>query len=780
MDHQQEDEADDQQLCDDGSILISACQSAVTHFFGHDVPEQPTQFDNDNGGGEVMGSPSEDDRSSPSKQQQLSSAATSITLPSSSSNNSLFNNSNLLLYSRARSMSPSLSTDTPLLLTCDPTILQNSNYYYESYISGGGGSEESDYWTTSGYFETSDFTAQTWLNVLQETETIRYCGAGAAILTAVIIIHPLALIGAAATAAVGASAAWAVGQFHDLDTGYQIWNHEDFGMLFWEEQTVAVMDDSLDGVDTNTNITNNHTAAATAATTTAAIATLGSQQIIQQNEEGLRRAFLLEQEKMMQRNNALFKEEEAEESENDVQQHDDRDMITMPQHQQRQQQQRQRQTNVEKKLQSISLDETNRLIRVNSAPVKETSLSSQPRIKSSPGRSSKQQPQHLLPPRQQNKATQHPTTLPPSILSTQQSLDRHYPPLEIRVVNQVQFHGLNTCEFFQVFFSDDAPYSMKEFQQKRGDVDIVYGSWNDVTDIQNMSSFQSGLLPLPPNSTRERTLTFNTLTKSYFGPAYAKATKIQRATQLSKHLLVIENQTQLSEVPFSDRFKVLERWVVEAVKNRNDGNGGRGGGGLYTCKLTVHAEVIMISHCRFEPQIRKKAAETFTDLTTGWCKLATKALEATKEQKRKRLRNEEQHLFNDGTDTVVDDTSARRQIRSKKSRGATTESELFAKHQKKFQELDDLISHGDGGIEVMHSTKAGAHSAFAEVLESPSSSSTSASGLLKLRDGTVVKVARRRGGRGTSPFSRTPRKTNRRSLLRKLSSRVVSFSKQAR
>ena len=98
---------------------------------------------------------------------------------------------------------------------------------------------------------------------------------------------------------------------------------------------------------------------------------------------------------------------------------------------------------------------------------------------------------------------------------------------------------------------------MKDFQQKRGDVDIVYGSWNDVTDIQNLSSFQSGLLPLPPNSTRERTLTFNTLTKSYFGPAYAKATKIQRATQLSKHLLVIENQTQLSEVPFSDRFKVL-------------------------------------------------------------------------------------------------------------------------------------------------------------------------------------------------------------------------------
>ena len=550
-------------------------------------------------------------------------------------------------------------------------------------------------------------------------------------------MHPLILMGAA-TAAVGASAAWAVGRFHDLDTGYQIWNHEDFGMLFWEEET-ALIDDYY-GMDDNNDDSDNNEAKT-------AIATWGSQQIIQQNEEGLRREYLLEQEQVNQQRKALL--EEAKESEFDIKAGDG-DGIPLQQEQQQQKQQ----INVEKKIQSISLDETNRLIRVNSAPVKE--FSSSPDIKS---RSSRQQPQHILPPRLQNKATQHPTTLPPSILSTQQSLDRHYPPLEIRVVNQVEFHGLNTCEFFQVFFSDDAPYSMKDFQQKRGDVDVVYGLWKDVDDIQNLSSFQPGLLPLPPDSTRERTLTFNTLTKSYFGPAYAKATKIQRATQLSKHLLVIENQTQLSEVPFSDRFKVLERWVIEAVKsNKNDDSGGGGGGGgLYTCKLTVYAEVIMISQCKFEPQIKKKASDAFTDLTKGWCKLATKALEATKEQKRKRTRHEQPQ-----DQQVFDDEDKR--IRLAKTRGGATESELFAKHQKKFQELDDLVSHGDG-IEVMHSIKAGAQSAFAEVLEPPSS--TSASGLLKLRDGTVVEVARTRR-RGTAPFSKMPRTM---SLLRRFNSR---------
>ena len=491
---------------------------------------------------------------------------------------------------------------------------------------------------------------------------------------------------------------------------------------------------------TDDDSANNNTNAAAASP---AIATVGSQQIIQQNEEELRQAFLLEQQEIQRK---------ASEGDNDINRNDG-EMIAP---QQQQQHQHNDVSNVEKKLQSISLQETNRLIRVSTAPVKELSTLPPP-LKSSPCRSSKQ-PHDVL----QNKATQHPTTLPPSILSTQQSLDRHYPPLQNRVVNQVKFQGLNTREFFQVFFSDDAPYSMKTFQQKRGDVDIHYSNWNDIADnnIPHLTSFKPGLLPLPFNSTQERTLTFNTLTKSYFGPAYAKATKIQRATQLSKHLLVIENETQLSDVPFSDRFKILERWIIEAVKSNNHG--------LYTCNLTVDAEVVMISPCKFEQQIRKKAIETFTDLTKGWCKLATKALEATKEQKRKRMRNEQLDVVEGSGDNVM----MMERMRMKKSRVAD-ESELFARHQKKFQELDDLISHDDVGIEVMHSLKAGAHSAFAKVLEPSSSSSTA--GLLKLKDGTVVEVARRSRSRDGGKTRRMHR-----TLLRKLSSRVPSFSKQSR
>jgi hypothetical protein len=196
-------------------------------------------------------------------------------------------------------------------------------------------------------------------------------------------------------------------------------------------------------------------------------------------------------------------------------------------------------------------------------------------------------------------------------------------------------------------------------------------------------SFSSLPEPLPPNSTRQRTLQFNTLTKSYFGPAYAKSTKIQRATLLSEdRLLVIENVTHLSDIPYADRFRVLERWVLEVeegggecakdaavgiirggydddasrrqLEESNPGGGERTSSasagergirvastapsGGASCRLTIHAEVQMLKPCPWEHQIRKKASETFTEVAADWCKSATVALAATEEQMRKRLR----------------------------------------------------------------------------------------------------------------------------------------------
>lgn len=233
---------------------------------------------------------------------------------------------------------------------------------------------------------------------------------------------------------------------------------------------------------------------------------------------------------------------------------------------------------------------------------------------------------------------------------------------------------------------------------------------------------------------------------SYFGPAYAKATKIQRAIQLSDNLLVIENQTQLADIPFADRFIVVERWIIEAVKNEKSHSSHNiseephpeDTTTMYTSKLTVDAEVIMLKSCSWETQIRTKASETFTDLVTDWCKTATKALKATEEQKRMRLGLVSHGNGKDGMEKKSNNHRAVSKPAAQDTPSIATPpttdkgSELIARHRRNFQELDKLIAKGDlewCSIEVMHSSKAGRHSAYAQVLESPMN--TMMSGLVK-------------------------------------------------
>ena len=252
--------------------------------------------------------------------------------------------------------------------------------------------------------------------------------------------------------------------------------------------------------------------------------------------------------------------------------------------------------------------------------------------------------------------------------------------------------------------------------------------------------------PLPRSTTKQRRLKFNTLTKSYFGPAYAKATKIQRVTQLhNDRYLIIENVTQLDDIPFSDRFRVIERWVLEVVDEGGESalspatptasesgtdhpKAASTSGKL--CKLAVYAEVQMLKSCSWEPQIRKKASETFTDVATDWCKSAVVALAATEEQKRKRQRLE---IESSGGKDVVENTICKGSSGGRPPRipspmtvviddgmslppAATAaipssfvrqRSQIFAEHKRNFDELDKRIAQGDlewCSVEVTHSS----------------------------------------------------------------------------
>jgi hypothetical protein len=173
----------------------------------------------------------------------------------------------------------------------------------------------------------------------------------------------------------------------------------------------------------------------------------------------------------------------------------------------------------------------------------------------------------------------------------------------------------------------------QEFQKQRGDIDIDYGLWEPLSSPQQLSlhpQVPSSDIPDHSFSSYERLLSFKTLTKSYFGPPYAKASKKQRI-HMNKRIMILESRVELHDIPFCKTFFVLERWILQSHKLE---------GKRKLSVLNVHSQVFFHQQCTFEAQIRSKSLSTLKDIVTCWCEMAQQVLEITIKHKLERERQE--------------------------------------------------------------------------------------------------------------------------------------------
>jgi hypothetical protein len=225
----------------------------------------------------------------------------------------------------------------------------------------------------------------------------------------------------------------------------------------------------------------------------------------------------------------------------------------------------------------------------------------------------------------------------PAVLQTRKEVtdwvQLYYPVLKHTARENMEFVGLNALEFFEVFFDNDAPYTLKEFQSKRGDKDIQYGQWEKLDHVQQPSLHaKAKSCPDLPSLVRDRVLTFKVKNISYFGPPYVPATKVQRALVASKRLLVLESKNTVSDVPFCDRFFVLERWVVTAEKMSD---------GLYHLNASIYSQAFFTKKCTFESQIVSKSESSFKDISKQWHIMAQEGLKLTEKSRSKRIRRKQ-------------------------------------------------------------------------------------------------------------------------------------------
>jgi hypothetical protein len=213
-------------------------------------------------------------------------------------------------------------------------------------------------------------------------------------------------------------------------------------------------------------------------------------------------------------------------------------------------------------------------------------------------------------------------------------VQKYYPPLANMAAENVEFHGLNALEFFDVFFGNNAPYSYQEFQKKRQDKHIQYGLWEPLERVAQPSLHHKAAVrsggdeaSLGQVSLQERILKFHTKTNSYFAPPWAPTTKVQRSLQASKRLLVLESKTTVTDIPFSDRFCVMERWIVTAKKQS----------GRYVSTLSIYSEAFFIKSCPFESKIKSASKQTILDIANQWTGMAQDALKLTEEHRLQRI-----------------------------------------------------------------------------------------------------------------------------------------------
>lgn len=207
-------------------------------------------------------------------------------------------------------------------------------------------------------------------------------------------------------------------------------------------------------------------------------------------------------------------------------------------------------------------------------------------------------------------------------------LSQRFPPLEDEILCNQTFEGLNALEFFNVFLSDDAPFSFREFQLKRGDFDITYGPWTSPTKQDSISFHKMQHL--------QRTISFKTLTKNFFGPPHATCNKHQEV-YMNKRVLIMETKVTLEGVPFCDRFYVQERWIMQAPKSSINHNN-------KVARLSIFSQVHFLQPCAFEQQIHSKSRSTLQEVVASWSTMAQEALAITIQHKLERERHGMSHV----------------------------------------------------------------------------------------------------------------------------------------
>ncbi|KAG7948734.1 hypothetical protein I3843_13G023700 [Carya illinoinensis] len=164
-------------------------------------------------------------------------------------------------------------------------------------------------------------------------------------------------------------------------------------------------------------------------------------------------------------------------------------------------------------------------------------------------------------------------------------------------------------DFFNIFFTDDAFSFTESFHKRCGDKDFRSSSWypHDKYGHARDVSFQHPI-------------------KIYFGAKFGSCQEIQKFRVYRNSHLVIETSQEISDVPYSDYFRVEGLWDV--VRDAD--------GSKECCMLRIYVNVAFSKKTVFRGKIVQSTVEECREAYSTWISMANEFL------KQKNLVNKEE------------------------------------------------------------------------------------------------------------------------------------------
>jgi hypothetical protein len=172
--------------------------------------------------------------------------------------------------------------------------------------------------------------------------------------------------------------------------------------------------------------------------------------------------------------------------------------------------------------------------------------------------------------------------------------------------------------FVELFFADDAPYSLAKYQTEHiGDKEVEFGPWRETGP--------PGPASAAPTVSWERSINYLHPLNNSVGPSQAKTTRQQRLARFGECGIILDNTTLVEGIPMADCFKVIDHWIVESDVDRDGGN--EAAESCSSLTITVTFQIVFTKRTMFKSLIQKNIKSETKKWFRGYVEMLQRTLQ---------------------------------------------------------------------------------------------------------------------------------------------------------